>query len=82
MLANVEDELAYSGLLAGLITSLGIPIASATIRKYAQNGKITAVDFDTRNRPRYRVGDVLDVFLKRGEEKFLEKYLTKDSTPQ
>jgi hypothetical protein len=82
MLEHVEDELAYSGLLAGLITSLGIPIASATIRKYAQKGKIVPVDFDTRNRPRYRVGDVLDVFLKRDEEKFLEKYLTNGSAPQ
>lgn len=82
MLENVENELAYSGLLAGLITSLGIPIASATIRKYAQKGKIVAVDVDARNRPRYRVGDVLDVFLKRDEEIFLEKYLTKESAPQ
>lgn len=32
MLGNVEDQVAYSGLLAGLITSLGIPIASSNIR--------------------------------------------------
>lgn len=68
MLAALEDQVAYSGLLAGLITSLGVPIGSSTIRRWASaagGNRIHAVSVDAKRRPLYRIGDVLDVVLKR-----------------
>jgi hypothetical protein len=65
MLENIEDQVAYSGLLAGLVTNLGVPIASSTIRKYASAGRIKVISVDSRRRPLYRIGDVLDIVLKR-----------------
>lgn len=65
MLLAIEDEVAYSGLLAGLVTSLGVSIASSTIRYYASKGRLKVISVDARKRPLYRIGDVLDVFLKR-----------------
>lgn len=65
MLAVVEDEVAYSGLLAGLVTSLGVPVGSSTIRRYAATGRIKVISVDAKRRPLYRIGDVLDVLLRR-----------------
>lgn len=65
MLGLIEDQVAHSGLLAGLVTSLGVPIASSTIRKYAGKGRIKVISVDAKRRPLYRIGDVLDVFLRR-----------------
>lgn len=65
MLSVVEDQVTHSGLLSGLVTSLGVPIASSTIRHYASRGRIKVISTDARRRPMYRIGDVLDVFLKR-----------------
>ncbi len=65
MLGCIEDQVAYSGLLAGLVSNLGVPIASSTIRKYASAGRIKVISVDAKRRPLYRIGDVLDVFLKR-----------------
>jgi hypothetical protein len=65
MLSVIEDQVAHSGLLAGLVTNLGVPIASSTIRKYASAGRIKVISVDDQRRRLYRIGDVLDVFLKR-----------------
>lgn len=65
LLDIVEDEVAYSGLLAGLVSGLGVPIASSTIRNLAKKGRIRALAVDARRRPLYRIGDVLDVCLRR-----------------
>jgi len=65
MLSCIEDQVAYSGLLAGLVTNLGVPIGSSTIRRYAAAGRIKVISVDAKRRPLYRIGDVLDVFLKR-----------------
>lgn len=65
MLDCLEDQVAHSGLLSGLVTNLGVPIASSTIRKYASAGRIKVISVDSNRRPLYRIGDVLDVFLKR-----------------
>jgi hypothetical protein len=65
MLACIEDQVAYSGLLAGLVSNLGVQIGSSTIRRYASAGRIKVISVDAKRRPLYRIGDVLDVFLKR-----------------
>lgn len=65
MLSLIEDQVAHSGLLSGLVTNLGVPIASSTIRKYAEKGRIKVISVDAKRRPLYRIGDVLDVFLRR-----------------
>lgn len=65
MLADIEDKVAHSGNLAALVKANGVPLASSTIRNYARTGKIASVGVDARQRPLYRVGDVLDVLLKR-----------------
>lgn len=65
LLRIVEDEVAYSGLLAGLVSGLGVQISSSAIRRYAKKGRIHALAVDARHRPLYRIGDVLDVCLHR-----------------
>lgn len=65
MLSVIEDQVAYSGLLAGLVSNLGVQIGSSTIRRYASAGRIKVISVDAKRRPLYRIGDVLDVFLKR-----------------
>lgn len=65
MLGSLEDRLAHSGTLAAIVKANGVPLASSTIRNYARAGKVTAVARDLKGRPLYRVGDVLDVLLKR-----------------
>jgi len=65
MLSIIEDQVAYSGLLAGLVSNLGVQIGSSTIRRYASAGRIKVISVDAKRRPLYRIGDVLDVFLKR-----------------
>jgi hypothetical protein len=68
LLDRLEDTLAHSGRLAALVRANGRQIASSTIRSYATRGKIVARGKDDRGRPVYRVGDVLDVLLKRSRE--------------
>lgn len=65
MLSGIEDKVAHSGSLAALVKANGVPVASSTIRNYARNGKIECVATDSKGRPLYRVGDVLDVLLRR-----------------
>ena len=65
MLGCIEDQIAYSGLLAGLVSNLGVQIGSSTIRRYASAGRIKVITVDSKHRPLCRIGDVLDVFLKR-----------------
>ncbi len=67
MLNLLEDRLAHSGDLAALVRANGQPMASSTIRTYAQVGKIAAKGKDKRGRPLYRVGDVMDVIHRRKE---------------
>jgi hypothetical protein len=65
MLASLEDRVAHSGDLAAIVKRNGVSLASSTVRNYARAGKITQVGLDKKKRPLYRVGDVLDVLLKR-----------------
>lgn len=65
MLAGLENKVAHSGNLAALVKANGVSLASSTIRNYARNGKIECVATDSKGRPLYRVGDVLDVLLRR-----------------
>lgn len=67
LLTAMEDQVVHAGLMAGLVSHLGVTMASSTIRTYAHKGKIFAVSEDDRGRPLYRVGDVLDVFLGRNK---------------
>ena len=67
MLTQIEDVAAHSGELSALLTSQGVPIGSSTIRKWATsaNAPLKVVSVDTRGRKYYRIGDVLDLVLKR-----------------
>lgn len=64
MLSGIEDKFAHSGNLAALVKANGVPLASSTVRNYARTGKIRCMGNDSKGRPLYRVGDVLDVLLK------------------
>jgi hypothetical protein len=67
MLSSLEDRVAHSGALAALVKRNGVSLASSTVRNYARSGKIRQVGVDEKKRPVYRVGDVLDVLLMRGD---------------
>jgi hypothetical protein len=63
LLAQVEDQLMHSIALAALVRHLGVRVADSTIRGYAMKGRIVAHSRDTRNRPLYRIGDVLEIVI-------------------
>ncbi|SEG44689.1 hypothetical protein SAMN04489712_105265 [Thermomonospora echinospora] len=65
MRAAVEHQLAHSVAMAGLLDHLGVRVPAATIRYWAQAGRLVPHGRDQRGRPLYRVGDVLDLALKR-----------------
>ncbi|WP_190824666.1 hypothetical protein [Saccharopolyspora pogona] len=61
MLAQVEDRMANSVQLSDLLASLGVEVASSTIRTWYSTGKLDVADHDHRGRPLYRVGDVMAI---------------------
>lgn len=65
MLAQVEDRTANSVQLSGLLASMGVEVASSTIRTWYSAGKLGVADHDHRGRPLYRVGDVLEIMAQR-----------------
>lgn len=65
MRVALEDELAYSGQLATLVSGLGTFVSSSTVRSWVNRGKLTPADEDSVGRKRYRVGDVLDIVYPR-----------------
>lgn len=65
MLGQIEDQVSHSAILSGFLRNLGVTIAPSTIRHYASKGRIKVISVDANRRALYRVGDILDVFLKR-----------------
>jgi hypothetical protein len=63
LLATADDEVASAPVLSALLTSLGVPVGEADIRKMAKRGEICAVSTDAHRKRSYRVGDVLSAFL-------------------
>lgn len=63
LLSQVEDQLMHSIAIAALAQHLGVKVADSTIRGYAAKGRIVAHARDVRNRPLYRIGDVLEIVL-------------------
>lgn len=61
LLGVVEDQLATATELARALTSLGRPVDSALVRKWAERGRIVAHGRNRRGHAVYRVGDVLDL---------------------
>lgn len=61
MLSAIEDQAAHSGLLASLVTGLGRPVGSSTIRKWAAAGRLTVISVDGNGRKLYRIGAVLEL---------------------
>lgn len=63
LLSQVEDQLMHSIAAAALVRHLGVQVADSSIRAWASRGRIVAHTRDVRNRPLYRIGDVLEVVL-------------------
>jgi hypothetical protein len=63
MLARVHHEEANSVRLSTLLASLGVEVASSTIRTYVQQGRLVVRSRDKRDRPQYRVGDLLRILF-------------------
>lgn len=64
MLTEVKEQSAHAGLIVGILRMFDVRIASSTIRAYASRQRIKVVSIDGQNRPLYRIGEVLDLFLK------------------
>ena len=62
---RARDRLANSVQLSGLLAALGVEVASSTIRGWCSTGKLVVRGRGQRNRPLYRVGDVLDLAEQR-----------------
>lgn len=76
LVALVEDKTVSAVEVSRLLSAIGIQIAPSTVRTYAQAREVNGVAVEprllpvgrgTRNRPLYRVGDVLDIFLANQE---------------
>lgn len=61
MLSEIEEHATHSGLLASLVTGLGQPVGSSTIRKWAATGRLKVISVDRHRRKLYRIGDVLEL---------------------
>jgi hypothetical protein len=65
MRRQIEDQLARSVVIAGVLLQLGFPIGYSTIASYAKKGQLIAhgqeVGHDGKEHPLYRIGDVLDL---------------------
>lgn len=63
---SVDDQLDNAATIAHALFSLGYTVTPAMIRGYAHRGKLTAhgpLPGDSMERPRYRVGDVMDLLI-------------------
>lgn len=76
LVALVEDKTVTAVDVSRLLSAIGIQIAPSTVRTYAQAREVNGVAVEPRllpvgrgprNRPLYRVGDVLDIFLANQE---------------
>jgi len=64
LLAEAEDRLANAATIARAVSWLGAePLTSATVRKWAQRGRLLAKGHDGRG-PLYRIGDAIDLLAK------------------
>jgi hypothetical protein len=65
LLDGVRDQLADSTMVSRALTGLtGRPVTDSMIRGYAHRGRITRYPphpFDPANKPRYRMGEVIDL---------------------
>lgn len=59
LLHLAEDQLARASLVAAALTALGLPTKDATVRKWAERGRLIPHGTDHHGRPLYRFGDVL-----------------------
>jgi hypothetical protein len=60
LLELAEDRMLYASELARAVSGLGAQVTSGRIYVWAHRGVIVSRGRDARNRPLYRVGDVLD----------------------
>lgn len=61
LLGEAEDRLANAATIARAVSWLGAePLTSATVRKWAQRGRLLAKGHDGRG-PLYRIGDAIDL---------------------
>ena len=58
VLDGLEDKWLTATLLAEALSELDCPVKAATIRKWAERGRVVQVGIDDRRDPLYRVGDV------------------------
>ena len=64
LLAAMEDQLAPTSVLCRALTMLGRELSAEQVRKWASRGKLTQRPphpGDPKRRPRYRIGDVVDL---------------------
>jgi hypothetical protein len=61
LLEQARDVLAHAGWIASAASALGEPVTADMIYGYVRRGRLLAHGRDQRDRPLYRVGDVLDV---------------------
>lgn len=61
LLARSRLVVASPATIATALTSLDQPVTEELIWKWKQRGRLVPIKSDTRNRPLYRVGDVLDL---------------------
>lgn len=67
LLEQVEDQLATAPEIARALPTLGQPVSVDRIRVWAHRGELSkkpAHPLDPRRRPRYRIGDVLDLITR------------------
>lgn len=61
MRGEIEDHLARPVEIASVLMRLGFPIGYSTIAAYASKGQLVPHGHDQKERPLYRIGDVLDL---------------------
>lgn len=61
LLELAEDQLAIPAHLSQALSSWGMPVEDATIRKWVERGRLIAHGVDDRGRKMYRVGDVREL---------------------
>jgi hypothetical protein len=61
MRGEIEDHLARPVEIAGVLMRLGFPVGYSTIAAYAAKGLLVPHGHDQKERPMYRIGDVLDL---------------------
>jgi hypothetical protein len=63
------NHLASPAEIARAMSGFGAKISAVTIRVWAHRGRITSKGTDRNGQPTYRIGDVLELLPKPGEEK-------------